>query len=92
MDAKSNRILLSPDDIELNDHITIHSSKLGDAPMQGMGMLFQVKAINLPYICCHSWTPFGASPCVLDTRYMNLMRVNNEFIVAMGKPIETVQT
>jgi hypothetical protein len=82
--------ILSVDDMEINQFVTVHSSKITQDCIQSMGMAFQVKAINLPYIACQI---LGGPSCVLDSRFVNFMRISQDYVNAItGKTNEVIQT
>lgn len=81
---KNSRSHLQPDDLEVGKYITVHSIKGSDQPLPFFGHSAQIKAIELPYIVI---LPTGNDEtATIDTRYLNLMAVSEEFVKAQTPP------
>jgi hypothetical protein len=79
--TRNNRAILDVDDLDPNDLVTVHSSKITEDAIPAQGMAFQVKVIQLPFICCQIIG--NGQPCVLDSRYVNFMRISKEYADAV---------
>jgi hypothetical protein len=75
--VKNHSTLLAPDDLNVDDLVTIHSIKADNTTTcPAMGVALQVKAINFPYFTVRT---MGGQPLIMDTRFLNFMRVTQEY-------------
>lgn len=82
MDTETNKkpgTLIDADDLEVGQYLCVHSCKMHDDCVPIMGRALKIKAICLPYIVGQLMC---GSSVTLDCRYLNFMRVTDEFVKA----------
>lgn len=76
---KPSGTLIEADDLEVGQYVCVHSCKQHDDCVPIMGRSLKIKAICLPFFV-------GQLTCgqsvTLDCRYLNMMRVSEEFVKA----------
>jgi hypothetical protein len=89
LNQKKKGLLLAPDDLEGGMYIAVHSVKGSHKPMQYFGHAGEITAINLPFVVVR--VVGGMEVATLDVRYLNLMPVTEDFVlaqaVAEGNPV-----
>lgn len=79
----------SPDDIQVNDFVCIHSHKEHDHLMPVFGHAFKVKAVNRPFFVMEH---FGSKDrCTFDERMFQFMKVTEDFAKAQVAPPQPQQ-
>jgi hypothetical protein len=82
MKSKRKGLLLAPDDLMVGKFIAVHSLKRSSQPLAYFGHAGEVIAINLPFVIVR---PVGGhAPATLDVRYVNLMRVTDDYVRAQA--------
>ena len=83
-ERRSNSVIVQPDDLEVGQLIAIHAFKYSDEPGPFHGMAVRVKAINLPFVVALPMMDVNDSPVTLDVRFLNLMKVTEEYAKAQA--------
>ena len=79
--------LLHPDDFEVGKFIAVLSVKDSDQALPFAGHSAEIKAIQLPFLCI---LPVNSEETVtIDTRYLNLIAVDEAFVKAQTAPPRT---
>ena len=82
LNRKKKGLLLAPDDLWVGMYISVHSLKGSNKPMPYFGRAGEITAINLPFVIVR--VVGGTEVATLDVRYMNLMPVTEEFVLAQA--------
>jgi len=82
---KRSSLLLAPDDLEVGKFIAVHSVKGSDQPLPFFGIASEIKAIDLPFVVVKPVS--GNETATIDVRYLNLMRVSEEFVLAQAPQV-----
>jgi hypothetical protein len=80
---KTVGVRLAEDDLNVGDYVCVYNLKR--QPDEGapiMGQSLQIKAVCLPYFVGQLLSDPGEPILTLDCRYLNLMRVTEEFVKA----------
>jgi hypothetical protein len=84
-ETRASGVVLRPDDLEVGQYVALYSFKPApNKPSPFHGQAVRVKAINLPYVVGQPTTDPSHAPVTLDVRFMNLMRVTEEFAMAQA--------
>jgi hypothetical protein len=79
----SRGVILAEDDLNVGDKVCVYSLK--HHPNEGapiLGQALEVKAIQLPYFIGKVLSDENEPVVTLDCRFLNLMRVSDEFVQA----------
>lgn len=74
--------ILQLDDMNVGDFLTVHSCKHHNEPIPVGGIAFKVLAIEFPYLVGKIVMDPSHNPLTLDLRYLNLMRVSENYVKA----------
>lgn len=75
-------VLIYEDDLAEGQLLAVHSIKGTNDAAPIMGQAFKVVAVCLPYLVCSLCR--GNEPLTVDVRYLNLMKVSEQFAAAQG--------
>lgn len=76
--------MTEPDDLKVGQHYCVHSLKHNDEPSPIHGQSFLLQAIQLPYLVIKLTA--NGEVITIDTRYLNLMKVDKRFVKAQTDP------
>jgi hypothetical protein len=82
---KHKGLVLAPDDVTLGDWIAVYKVKENDTPQPIYGQAIKVTAIQLPFILGKLAVEPRHPPVTLDVRFLDLMRVNEEYAKAQSE-------
>lgn len=82
--VKHKGMILATDDITVGDWIAVYKIKESDTPQPIYGQAMKVTAINLPFVLGKLAVEPRHPPVTLDVRYLDLMRVNEDYAKAQG--------
>lgn len=68
------------DDLNVGDYYAVVDCKVSDEPVQIAGYAFKATAINYPFIV--GQLVVNQQPMTMDLRYINLMKVDEQFVNA----------
>lgn len=75
--------IVAEDDLHVGQRVCIHTLKrFPDESNHLLGETIQVKAICLPFVVGQFLSQLGSPTMTLDCRFLNFMRVSDEFITA----------
>jgi hypothetical protein len=76
-------LIVQPDDLEVGQFYAVYGLKNGsEEPVQISGMAFKLLAMNLPFVVGKMAADPAHPPLTFDTRFLNFMRVTDEFAQA----------
>jgi len=81
---KRKGMLLYVDDLNVGDYIAVHSMKGDPNHKEILGIALKVKAVELPFVLGQPVMNSKHPPVTLDVRYMDLMRVSEEYARAQA--------
>jgi len=82
-DATSSQpgCLVAPDDLEIGQHYAVHSLRQNPGmPLPIAGEAFRLIAVQLPFVV--GQLVAQDAPLTIDLRFINIMRVSEQFAVA----------
>ena len=94
-DAKEHRrggLILAEDDLEVGQYVCVYNLK--QAPDEGasiLGQSLQIQAICLPYFVGQLLSDPSEPVLTLDCRFLNLMKVSEEFVQAQQAGARAMQ-
>lgn len=81
--TSSRGAFVAQDDLEVGSKYAIHGLKANPDEMTPInGMVFEIKAIQLPFLVGTIIAEPRHAPVTIDTRQWNIMRVTDEFAAA----------
>lgn len=89
---KTVGVMLAEDDLEVGQYVCVYNLK--KQPEEGapiMGQSLHIKAICLPYFVGQLLSDPSEPVLTLDCRYLNLMRVTEEFVKAQQEGAKAQQ-
>ncbi len=81
-DTPRKGLFVAQDDLTVGQHYAVVGCKCHDNPVPVGGLAFKVLAINFPFIVGKLVT--NGESLTLDTRFLNLMRVTDEYVAAQS--------
>ncbi len=79
---KSVGVMLAEDDMEVGQYVCVYNLKKTEDGAPIMGQSLHIQAICLPYFVGKLLSDPSEPVLTLDCRYLNLMRVTEEFVKA----------
>lgn len=75
-------LVCQPDDFTVGETYCVLGLKRGRRPISMAGQAFKIVAINLPFIVVDIATFQQTPPVTIDTRFVNIMKVDRAFALA----------
>jgi hypothetical protein len=79
---KKKGLVCQPDDFNVGDTYCVLGLKRSKRPIPIAGQAFKITAINFPFIVVDLATVQPHPPVTIDTRFVNLMKVDRSFALA----------
>jgi hypothetical protein len=81
--TRSHGTIIQMDDMELGQFYAVHGYKYNaEQPVSIAGMAFKLTAMNLPFCIGKLVSDPSNPPLTFDARYLNFMKVTDEFVQA----------
>jgi uncharacterized protein YbaR (Trm112 family) len=85
-EQEARGLLVQADDLEVGQFYAVHGQKNAfdgfECPAQNAGLAFKILAMNLPFVVGKFVCNPACYPYTLDSRFVTLMRVSDEFVKA----------
>jgi hypothetical protein len=81
---KKKGIVLPFDDLNIDDWIAVYKIKNVDEPQPIYGQAIKVTSISFPFVIGRMAADPRNPPITLDTRYLDVVRVSEEYAKAQG--------
>lgn len=89
---KKGGVILAEDDLEVGQYVCVYNIKQHpDSAEPIMGQSLLIKAVCLPYVAAELQSEPQKPTLTLDVRFLNLMRVTQEYVDAQLKGAIPVQ-
>src|SRR5690242_5361577 len=85
-------IVLPFDDIQVGDWIAVYRIKDVDTPQPIYGQALKVTSISLPFVIGRLASERGQPPVTLDSRFLEVVRVSEEYATAQGASAGSPET
>lgn len=79
---KKKGLICTPDDFTVGETYCVLGLKRSKRPIPIAGQAFKIVAMNLPFIVVELATVNQNPPVTIDTRFVNLMKVDRSFALA----------